>query len=123
MRSSCCPRQRSFFVCRRSNLQLLDNLDPLLGREGLGALDGGAESTVDDELGQDTDGTGHTEEDGVVVGLRQAVVLQENTGVGIDVGEGVLGLAVLSEDTRGDLVDLADELEQGVLREVLCRRG
>jgi hypothetical protein len=48
-------------------------------------------------------------------------VLEENTGVGVDVREGVLGLAVLSEDARGDLVDLADELEHGVLRQVLYR--
>lgn len=39
--------------------------------------------------------------------------------MGIDVGVGVLGLAVLGEDLGGDLVDLADELEHGVLGEVL----
>mgnify|MGYP005989195041 CR=1 FL=1 len=99
--------------CR--NLQLLGNLDPLLGREGLGALNGGTNSAVDDQLGKDTNGARNTEEDGVVVGLSQAVVLEQNTRVGIDVGEGVLGLAVLGQNTRGDLVDLADELEHGVL--------
>jgi len=35
--------------------------------------------------------------------------------VGINVGVGVLGLAVLGEDTGGDLVDLADQLEHGVV--------
>ena len=34
---------------------------------------------------------------------------------GIDVGVGVLGLAVLGQDTRSDLVDLADQLEHGVI--------
>ena len=86
-----------------------------LSAEGLGALNGHAKSTVDDQLGQDTNGTGNTEQDGVVVGLSQAVVLEENTRVGIDVGEGVLGLAVLGQDTGGDLVDLADQLEHGVI--------
>lgn len=33
----------------------------------------------------------------------------------INVGVGVLGLAVLSQDARRDLVDLADELEHGVI--------
>ena len=36
----------------------------------------------------------------------------------VDVGEGVLGLAVLSQDARGDLVDLADQLEHGVIRQL-----
>lgn len=39
--------------------------------------------------------------------------------MGIDVGVGVLGLAVLGKNLGGDLVDLADELEHGVLRHVL----
>lgn len=104
----------------RNFSQLAGNLDPLLGREGLGALDGGTDGAVDDQLGKDTDGAGNTEEDGVVVCLGETVVLEEDTRVGIDVGEGVLGLAVLSEDTRGDLVDLADEVEHGVVGHLLC---
>ena len=39
--------------------------------------------------------------------------------MGVDVGVGVLGLAVLGEDTRGDLVDLGDELEHWVVGQVL----
>lgn len=39
--------------------------------------------------------------------------------MGIDVGVWVLGLAVLSEDAGCDLVDLADELEHGVIGQVL----
>lgn len=90
-----------------------------LGAERLGPLDGGADGTVDDELGKHTERAGHTEENRVVALLREAVVLEEDTGVGVDVGVGVLGLAVLGEDTGGDLVDLADELEHGVVRQVL----
>lgn len=104
---------------QKSNLKLGHDLGPLLRAEGLGALDGRADCAVDDELREDTDGAGNTEEDGVVAGLGEAVVLEEDTGVGIDVGEGVLGLAVLGEDTWGDLVDLADQLEHGVVWEVL----
>lgn len=36
----------------------------------------------------------------------------------VHVGEGVLGLAVLGQDTRSDLVDLADQVEHGVVREL-----
>lgn len=106
---------------KRTRLDLLDKLGPLGSGEGLGALDGGTEGAVDDELGKDTDGAGNTEEDGVVVGLGKTVVLEEDTGVGVDVGVGVLGLAVLGKDLGGDLVDLGDELEHGVVGHLLCR--
>lgn len=86
-------------------------------------LNGGTDGAVNDELGKHTNGTRHTKEDSVVVGLGQAIVLEENTRVGIDVGVGVLGLAVLGEDLGGDLVDLADELEHGVLGHLLLRKG
>lgn len=86
-----------------------------LSAERLGALDGHTKSTVDDQLGKDTNGTGHTEQDGVVVSLGQTVVLEENSRVGIDVGVRVLGLSVLGQNAGGDLVDLADQLEQRVI--------
>ena len=96
-----------------------DQLGVSLGGEGLGALDGGTDGAVDDELGKHTESTRDTEENSVVVLLGEAVVLEEDTGVGVDVGVGVLGLAVLGENTGGDLVDLADELEHGVVGQVL----
>jgi hypothetical protein len=83
-------------------------------------LDGSTQGAVDDQLGKNTDSTGHAEEDRVVVGLGQAVVLQQDTGVGVNVGVRVLGLAVLGENLGCDLVDLADELEHGVLGHFLC---
>ena len=92
-----------------------DELGVGLSAEGLGALNGHTKGTVDDQLGQDTNGTGHTEQDGVVVSLGQTVVLEEDTGVGIDIGVRVLGLAVLGQNAGGDLVDLADQLEQRVI--------
>ncbi|KAI6759071.1 hypothetical protein HG531_013832 [Fusarium graminearum] len=104
-------------------LTLLNKLSPLVSGEGLGSLDGGTESAVNDELGKDTNGTGDTEEDGVVVSLSETVVLEEDTGVGVNVRVGVLGLAVLSEDTGGDLVDLRDELEHGVVGHLLLGKS
>lgn len=104
----------------KSHLQSSANeLGISLSAERLGPLDGGADGTVNDELGKDTERAGHTEEDGVVALLGEAVVLEEDTGVGIDVGVGVLGLAVLGENAGSDLVDLADELEHGVVGQVL----
>ena len=72
-----------FISCQQKRgLELSTNeLGESLSAERLGALNGRTKSTVDDQLGQDTQSTGHTEEDGVVVGLSQAVVLQEDTGV------------------------------------------
>lgn len=65
-----------------SRLQLSTNkLGVGVGAEGLGSLNGGAESTVNDQLGQDTEGTGNAEEDGVVAGFSQTIVLEKNTGV------------------------------------------
>lgn len=58
-----------------------DKLGESLSAERLGALDGGTETTVNDQLRKDTQSTGDTEEDGVVVGLSQAVVLEEDTRV------------------------------------------
>jgi hypothetical protein len=104
-------------------LQLLDELSPLVSGERLGSLDGGTEGAVNDELGKDTNGTGDTEEDSVVVSLSETVVLEEDTRVGVNVGVGVLGLAVLGEDTGSDLVDLRDELEHGVVGHLLLGEG
>lgn len=64
------------------NLKLSTNkLGPGIGREGLGALDGGTDGTVDDELGKDTKSTRDTEENSVEVLLGETVVLEEDTGV------------------------------------------
>jgi hypothetical protein len=111
-----------------------DKLGVSLGAERLGTLDRSTESTVNDDLRKDTKGTGNTEEDGVVVGFGKTVVLEEHTRVlqrvsielsnqqdktySVNIGVGVLGLSVLGQDTRSNLVDLADELEHGVVREV-----
>ena len=45
--------------------------------------------------------------------------LKKDTRVSVNVGPGVLSLSVLSQDSRSNVVHLADELEHGVLRKVL----
>lgn len=70
---------------------------------------------------QDTQRPRHAEEDGVVVLLGQAIVLQEYTGVRVDVGVRVFRLAMLCENTGGNLVDLGDKLEHRIIWQMLLR--
>ena len=60
--------------------------------DGLGALDWQTESAIPDELCEWTETTGHTEGGGVVEGLLEAIVVEEDTGARVDVGDWVLGL-------------------------------
>ena len=87
--------------------------------DGLRTLNGVAERTVPDVLRQSADGAGNAEEHGVEVGLGEAIVVKHAAGVGVDVGPGVLGLAVLGEHVRNNLVDEGHELEQLVVGHVL----
>lgn len=65
---------------RRADSELSANeLSPSLSREGLRALDRGADGAVNDELGKHTKCSADTEEDGVEVLLGEAVVLEEDT--------------------------------------------
>jgi hypothetical protein len=91
------------------------------GRSGVGlrSLKRSTEGTVPNELSSNTEGTGYTEEYGVVLHLVKSVVGKKYTRVGVDVGPGVLGLASLEEDIRNEIVDLANEPEHLVVGEVL----
>jgi hypothetical protein len=89
-------------------------------------------------LRKHTNGSRDTKENSVVIGLGKTIVLEEDTGMlvnvrlglvagcdvwtySINIGVWVLGLSVLSQDTRGNLVDLGNKLEHGVYeRSVLC---
>jgi len=67
---------------RSSPSQLGSNdLGPLLGGEGLRTLDRCTNSTVNDQLREDTNGTGDTKENCVVAGLGETVVLEKYTRV------------------------------------------
>ena len=63
---------------------LLNLLLEPLGGDGLGPLDGETEGAVEHQAGQNAEGARHTEEHGVVVLLLQAVVLEQDTAVGVD---------------------------------------
>lgn len=98
---------------------LAEHLDQVVGRVGLWSLQRHTEGTVPAELREDTKGTGDTEEDGVVVLFNETIVLEEDTRVGVYVGPWVLGLTVLGQDTRNDVVQLANETEEGIVGQVL----
>jgi hypothetical protein len=53
----------------------------------------------------------------------ETVVVEQDTRGAVDVGVGVLGLAVLLEDLRGDAAVLLDELEDGVVGDLGTRGG
>jgi len=83
---------------------MLNLLNEVLKSERVGSLDGEAEGSAPDLGGHDTEGAGHTEEDSVVVELVEAVVHEEGTGTGVNVGPGVRDLTSGLEDLRDDLV-------------------
>lgn len=64
--------------------------------DALRTLDGHAQGAVPDQLDQGTESTADTEGDGVVEGLLETVVVEEDAGGGVDVGVGVLGLEAVS---------------------------
>jgi len=94
------------------------SLNPFCG-DTLGTFDGITQGTIPNETGQDSQSTRNSEQNGVEVGFDQAVVLKKNTAVGINIGPWVLGLSVLSEDWRNDLVENADELEERIVGKIL----
>ena len=55
------------------------------------------------------------EQDGVVIHFLHSVVLQQHTRVRIHIGPRVLDLACLEQDRRHQVVELADQLEQGIV--------
>lgn len=85
--------------------------DPV-GCDGFGALEWQTKDAVNAELSQGTIGARHAEENGVEVVLDKTVVGKEAARVGVDIGPGVLSLAVLLQDTGHYFVDSRHKLEQ-----------
>ena len=57
----------------------------------------------------------YAEQDGVVIHLLHSVVLQQHTRVRIHIGPRVLDLARLEQDRRHQVVELTDQLEEGIV--------
>ena len=74
-------------------------------RERLGPLEGQPQRAVPEDLGKSPNGPRHAEEDRVVLVLREAVVPQQDAGVGIDVRVGVLDLRMPSDTVRLPVIE------------------
>lgn len=70
--------------------------------QGLRALNWQTHGTSPDQVGENTESTGNTEENSVVVFFMHTESSEEDTRVSIDIGPWVLGLTLLGEDTRND---------------------
>ena len=73
---------------------------------------------IPDELRQDTESSGDTKQDGVEVHFLQAVMVQQDSGMGVDVGVWVLDFSEFVEDVGGESVHLRHEFEQFIIREM-----
>lgn len=76
------------------------------------------ELPIPDELWEDTKSSRDAEEDGVEVHFFQTVVMQQNSGVGVDIGVGVLDFAEFVEDSRGEGIDLRHKFEEFIIWEM-----
>jgi len=93
-------------------------LDPF-SSDGLRSLNRKTQSSVPNQTRQDTNGSGNTEQDGVVFVFLQTEVLEQDTRVRVDVGPRVLSFALFSQYIRDNFIESRDQLEHGVLRQVL----
>ena len=89
-------------------------LQETLEIDALWPLNRQSQSSIPDQLRQGAQATGDAKRGSIVERLVEAVVVKEHARRRIDVGVGVLGLAVLLEHFRSDAAVLLDELEDGV---------
>ena len=78
-------------------------------------LNAKAKCAIPDQLCQWAKTSANTEGGSVVQRVVETVVVEQNTRAAVDVGEGVLGLAVLSQDTWCNLAVPLDQLEDWVI--------
>merc|ERR1712126_479550 len=81
----------------------------------LGSLQRKTQSSVPHQAGSHSQCSGDSKQNSVIVHLLHAIVLEEDTRVGIYVGPWVLDLASLEEDGRHQHVQLRHKLEQFVI--------
>ena len=108
-------------MCLRGSLFALCESSEIFQVEGVRALDRQTECSTPDLGRHDTEGTGNTEQNSVVVVLSQTVVHQEGTRAAVDVGPWVLDLASGVEALWNLLVVRLDELNQVVVEDVVVR--
>lgn len=101
------------------NLFDVEELLEAAGGHRLWPFEWETEGTVPGEGREDAHGTGYAEENRVVVHLGEAVVLEEDARVGVDVWPRVLGLSVLLQDVWDKAEDLLDKVDVVVVLDVL----
>jgi len=92
-------------------------LDPVNG-DGAGSFDGETESSSPEQVGHATEGSGDGEDDGVVVEFGHTVMVQQDTGVGINIGPGVLDFTEVLEDGGNDVVYGLAKIDEGIVLDV-----
>ena len=121
----------------------LDHLLQCLCSERLWSLDGEAEGTVPHLRGQNSKGSGHTKQHSVEAHFMHSIILQghgqeithqimtcslssadlkQAATVSIHIGPRVLGLALLQENVRHYLKQLADQTEKRVIWKVFLSK-
>src|SRR5208337_393689 len=105
------------FPCELGAAAFITPLLQHLQSDRLGTLQGVTESAVPGNVGHAAEAAADAEQDRVEIPLAQPVVPLNDAGLGIDVWPGILGFAVLSQDTGGHLEDHGNELEQRIVLE------
>ena len=96
-------------------LRTLRQLQQALQVDTLRPLDRQPQRAIPDQLGQRSQAARDAKGGGVVERFVEAVVVEEHAGAAVDVGEGVLRLAVFLQHAGRDLAVSLDEPEDGVL--------
>lgn len=86
--------------------------------DGSGSLNGQSVSSGPDHSREASEGSGNSEDNSVVVELSHSIVVEENSGVSINVGPGVLDLSGLLQDTGDDSEALVNKLDKGIVLDV-----
>ncbi len=76
------------------------------------------ESSSPEQVGHATEGSGDSEDDGVVVEFGHTVMVQQDTGVGINIGPGVLDFTEVLKDGGNDVVDGLAKFDEGIVLDV-----
>lgn len=118
-RLQCRARARSESRCSPS--LGTDELGDDLEGHGLWSLDGEAVGSVPDQLSRGHR-SGDTKDDGVVLELGQAVVVEEHARSGVDVGEGAVRGRVGREEVAGKAVTTNVSASRFLARPLLTRQ-
>ena len=108
------PLNQTTYALPELKLRALRQLQQALQIDTLRPLNRQPQRPIPDQLSQRAQPPRDAKRSGVVEGLVEAVVVEEDAGATVDVGVGVLRLAVFAEDGGRDGGVAPHELEDGV---------